>query len=151
MLSDLIDVLFYGSLNPRRQAILEELQRRGLKVTTLTGCYGEARDRYIARSKVVLNLHFYESKVFEIVRVSYLLSNFKAVVAESGAGTSIEPDLLQAVRAVPYDGLVEACVQLVQDDAARRELAQRGHAVFSARPAEPALAAALGIHAPAPA
>jgi protein O-GlcNAc transferase len=144
-----IDVLFYGSLNPRRQAILEELQRRGLKVTTLTGCYGEVRDQYIARSKVVLNLHYYESKVFEIVRVSYLLSNFKAVVAESGTGTSIEPDLLQALRAVPYDGLVEACVQLVQDQAARRELAQRGHAVFSARPAEPALAAALEIRAAA--
>jgi len=140
-----IDVLFYGSLNPRRQAILEELQRRGLKVTVLTGCYGEARDQFIARSKVVLNLHYYESKVFEIVRVSYLLSNFKAVVAESGTGTSIEPDLLQALRAVPYDGLVEACVQLVQDDAGRRELAQRGHAVFSARPAEPALAAALEV------
>jgi protein O-GlcNAc transferase len=140
-----IDVLFYGSLNPRRQAILEELQRRGLRVTVLTGCYGAARDQFIARSKVVLNLHFYESKVFEIVRVSYLLSNFKAVVAESGTGTSIEPDLLQALRAVPYDGLVEACVQLVRDDAARRELAQRGHAVFSARPAEPALAAALEV------
>ena len=89
---------------------------------TLTGCYGEARDQFIARSKVVLNLHYYDSKVFEIVRVSYLLSNFKAVVAECGTGTSIDPDLLQALRAVPYDGLVEACVALVQDETARRAL-----------------------------
>ncbi len=143
-----IDVLFYGSLNPRRQFILEELQRRGLKVTTLTGCYGEARDQVIARSKVVLNLHYYESKVFEIVRVSYLLSNFKAVVAECDTGTSIDPDLLQALRAVPYDGLVDACVALVQDEPARRALAERGHAVFSAHPAEAALATAVGSPAP---
>jgi hypothetical protein len=68
------------------------------------------------------------------------------VVAESGTGTSIEPDLLQALRAVPYDGLVEACVQLIQDPTARRALAQRGHEVFAARPAEPALAAALEIY-----
>jgi predicted O-linked N-acetylglucosamine transferase (SPINDLY family)/SAM-dependent methyltransferase len=145
-----IDVLFYGSLNPRRQVILEELQRRGLKVTALTGCYGEARDQYIARSKVVLNLHYYESKVFEIVRVSYLLSNFKAVVAECGTDTSIEPDLLQAMCAVPYDHLVDACVELLQNDSARQALAQRGHAVFSARPAEAALAAAIGIHQSGP-
>ncbi len=140
-----IDVLFYGSLNPRRQLILQELERRGLKVVAVTGCYGEARDRLIARSKVVLNLHYYESKVFESVRVSYLLTNSKAVVAECGAGTSIEPDLLQGLRAVPYDRLVDACVDLVRDEAARRALAQQGHAVFSARPAEPILAAALGI------
>jgi protein O-GlcNAc transferase len=143
-----IDVLFYGSLNPRRQVVLEELQRRGLKVAALTGCYGEARDQFIARSKVVLNLHYYESKVFEIVRVSYLLSNFKAVVAECSSGTSIESDLLPALRAVPYDGLVEACVELVQDEAARRALAQHGHAVFAARPAESALATAVGIAQP---
>jgi predicted SAM-dependent methyltransferase len=143
-----IDVLFYGSLNPRRQLVLDELQRRGLKVTTLTGCYGEARDQYIARSKVVLNLHFYESKVFEIVRVSYLLSNFKAVVAECGTGTSIEPDLLQALRAVPYEGLVDACVELVQNEAARRALAQQGFEVFSARAAEAVLAQVIGIRAP---
>ncbi len=141
-----IDVLFYGSLNPRRQLVLEELQRRGLKVTILTGCYGEARDQFIARSKVVLNLHYYESKVFEIVRVSYLLSNFKAVVAECGPGTSIEPDLLGALRAVPYDGLVEACVELVQNETGRRALALHGHAVFSARTAESVLATAVGIH-----
>ena len=140
-----IDVLFYGSVNPRRQFILEALQRRGLKVTALTGCYGEARDQLIARSKVVLNLHYYESKVFEIVRVSYLLSNFKAVVAECDAGTSIEPDLLEALRTAPYDGLVDACVELVQDEAGRRALAQRGYELFAARPAESVLATALGI------
>jgi hypothetical protein len=64
----------------------------------LAGVYREERDRLIARAKVVLNMHYYDARVFEIVRVSYLLSNEKAVVAECGATTTIEPDIRDAVR-----------------------------------------------------
>jgi len=70
-----IDVLFYGSMNERRKAILDELELKGLKVKTLFGIYGQERDHWIERSKVVLNHHYYESQIFEIVRVFYLLTN----------------------------------------------------------------------------
>lgn len=140
-----IDVLFYGSINPRRKYILEELAGRGLKVVHLFGTYGSERDAMIARAKVVLSTHFYESKIFEIVRVSYLLSNFKAVVAECGPDTEVEPDVREAVRAVPYEGLVEACVALVRDDATRKALSERGYQVFSARRFEGTLAATLAL------
>ena len=76
-----IDVLFYGVLNPRRRAILQELQRAGLRLQVETRVGAAARDALIARSKIVLNLHFYPTAIFEIVRVSFLLSNGKAVVA----------------------------------------------------------------------
>ncbi len=141
-----IDVLFYGSITPRRQRILEALTRSGLKVEALFGVYGEARDRHIARAKVVLNLHQYDdaqAKAFEIVRVSYLLSNSKAVVAECGADTAPEPDLNLAFRAVPYDKLVDACVELARDEAARARLAADGHRLFSQRQAGPILARTL--------
>ena len=143
-----IDVLFYGSASPRRQAILDELKARGLKIVQLDGTYGEERDRVIARAKVVLSIHRTESKVFEIVRCAYLLTNFKAVVAECGPDTVVEADIREAVRAVPYSGLVAACVELLADDGARRTLATRGHEVFSARPAEDILAGALGRERP---
>lgn len=140
-----IDVLFYGSINPRRQLILDELRRRGLNVAGIFGTYGEERDRVIARAKIVLNVHFYETKVFEIVRASYLFTNFKAVVAECGGDTCVEADIRGAFRGVPYAELVDACVALVRDDSARRALAARGHETFAARPAEDFLAAALGL------
>jgi len=140
-----IDVLFYGSLNPRRQFVLDELRLRGLKVVHLFGQYGIERDAVIARAKVVLNMHFYESKILEIVRVSYLLNNFKAVIAECGPDTEIDPGLRDAVMAVPYEGLVEACIALVADDAGRRKLAQRGFKIFSAHRLEATLAAALEL------
>ena len=79
-----IDVLFYGAINPRRQAVLEGLIARGLRIEFLSGVYREERDRYVARAKLVLNLHYYPASVFETVRVSYLLANEKAVVAECG-------------------------------------------------------------------
>ncbi|HEY4446277.1 MAG TPA: methyltransferase domain-containing protein [Steroidobacteraceae bacterium] len=143
-----IDVLFYGSLNPRRQHVLDELAQRGLKVVHLFGKYGAERDHAIARAKVVLSIHFYESKIFEVVRVSYLLSNFKAVVAECGPDTEVEPDLRGAVRGVPYAELADACVALVGDGMERRALGERGYNVFAARRAENILANALGLPGP---
>jgi SAM-dependent methyltransferase len=144
-----IDVLFYGSLNPRRKYVLDELARRGLKVVHLFGKYGLERDQAIARAKVVLSIHYYESKIFEIVRASYLLSNSKAVVAECGPDTEVETDMRGAVCGVPYAELVDACAALVRDATARRALAERGHQAFAARRAESILAAALGLAASA--
>jgi SAM-dependent methyltransferase len=139
-----IDVLFYGSVNERRLRILEALKAQGLKVEAVFGVYGAERDALIARAKVVLNVHYYDSSIFEIVRVSYLLANRKAVVAECHPGTEIEPELREAVRAVPYEGLVEACLDLVRDDGARAALEARGHAIFSVLREEAILGAILG-------
>ena len=143
--SDEIDVLFYGSVNPRRQHILDQLKAQGLNVVVLFGKYGEERDAAIARAKVVLIVHYYESKIFEVVRAAYLLSNRKAVVAEIGPDTFVEPDLRGAVRGVPYEQLVGACVELARDPAQRYALGERALQIFSARREEDILAGALRL------
>ncbi|CAO3450277.1 hypothetical protein [Azospirillum argentinense] len=122
-----IDVLFYGAVNPRRRAILDALGERGLTVVGLQHYYGELRDRFVADAKLVLNLHYHEAGIFEIVRVSHLLSNRKAVLAERHPGTEIDPDLLDAMAFAPYDGLVEAACALVADNARREALAEAGY------------------------
>jgi len=145
-----IDVLFYGSITARRDAILDALIARGLVVMALSGCYGEERDRFIARSKIVLSIHSYsEVKIFEIVRAAYLFTNFKAIVAECGPDTTVEPDIRGALLGVPYDAIVDSCVKLARDDAARRELANQGHEWFSARRTEAILATTLKCASPA--
>lgn len=128
-----IDVLFYGSFNERRQAVIDDLRARGLRVEWLFGVYGTSRDAWIARSKIVLNIHFYESKVFEIVRASYLLANRRAVVSERGADPSQERDLESGIAFAEYDELADRCMDLVGDERARRELAERGYQAFSTR------------------
>jgi hypothetical protein len=128
-----VDVLFYGSLNERRRAILDALAARGLVVKALSGIYGAERDAWIARSKLVLNVHFYEDKIHEIVRTSYLLANRKAVVSECDADTEIDADVRDSLAAVPYDKLVGTCVALARNDARRHALEQAGFERFSLR------------------
>ncbi|KUP94609.1 CgeB family protein [Tritonibacter horizontis] len=124
------DVLFYGMLNVRRQKIVDDLRAAGLNVTAVTGVYGAKRDGMISRSKVVLNMHFYETQIFEIARVSYLLANKKAVVSEIGENTQIDPDLLNCIQPSTYEDLVETCKSLVADTPRRQELANRGYEIF---------------------
>jgi hypothetical protein len=102
-------------------------------VKHLFSVYGEERDRAIADAKVVLNVHFYEDSIHEIVRTSYLLANRKAVVSECGPRTEIDEDIRQAMVAVPYEDLVRSCVALVGDEPRRHELERRAFEVFAKR------------------
>ncbi|MGC8628473.1 MAG: hypothetical protein ACP5VR_13175 [Acidimicrobiales bacterium] len=142
-----IDVLFYGSVNARRASVIQQLRDLGLSVCAVFGAYGAERDALIARSRVTLNMHFYDTGIFELVRVSYLLANHKAVVAERNPGTEMDPDMTDAVRAVPYDHLAVACQQLVLDPVARYELAARGFERMSARDERALLSTALALGA----
>ncbi|MBM4379941.1 MAG: methyltransferase domain-containing protein, partial [Deltaproteobacteria bacterium] len=150
--SEDIDVLFYGSLNPRRQAVLDGLKAAGVKVETLFGVYGAERDAVIARAKLVLNLHYYDARVFEAVRVSYLLGNGRVVVSETGASREEEAAWEGAVAFAPYDTLVPTCLRLLADAPARAALGEAGRALMARRLAADALRPVLeSLDAPAPA
>ncbi len=138
-----IDVLFYGSVNERRKAVLEELARRGARVQAAFGVYGEERDRLIARSRIVLNLHFYDAKVFEVVRVSYLLANRRCVVSERGCDPAEERAFEDGVAFAGYRDLVSMCLDLLARPEERRRLAEAGFAAMAARPQAEYLRAAL--------
>ncbi|UMB69023.1 hypothetical protein [Mycobacterium paraterrae] len=128
-----IDVLFYGVLSERRYAVLRKLRDRGLRVKWLSGVLGASRDAWIARSKIVINIHYWDAKIFEIARVSYLLANKRAVVSERGADSASEHELKSGVAFADYDGLVDRCAELLRDDGARHELAERGYQIFTSR------------------
>jgi hypothetical protein len=142
-----IDVLFYGSLNERRTRILRALDAAGVKVHCAFGVYGSKRDELIGRAKIVLNLHAYATEVFEIVRVSYLLANAKAVVAETSPDLG---SLADAVAAYPYDELVKGCIALLENVAERRALEARGFRIFSARSQTRILHGVVGAATQAP-
>jgi hypothetical protein len=115
-----VDVLFYGSLNQRRGAVLDCLRPR-CRVQSLFGVYGSERDAWVARSRVVLNVHFYQAQILEQVRLSYLLSNECCVVSEESASNP----MAEAVVSGAYGELAELCLDYVADAAARREQAGR--------------------------
>lgn len=138
-----IDVLFYGSMNPRRQSVLEALEAQGVKVKVLFGLYGAERDAYVARSRLVLNIHYYEAKVFEVVRVSYLLANGRAVVSETGSSPEEEAVFAPGVAFATYEQLVPTCLRLVADGVARARLGAAGRALMQRRGIEDFLRAAM--------
>lgn len=138
-----VDVLFFGSSNPRRTAVIERMRAAGLRVEAVFGVYGAARDALIARAKVVLNVHFYDAKVLEMVRVSYLLANRCCVLSEVSSDREDDDALAAGVAFAGYDDLVARAQELVADPALRARFGQRGLELMRERPATDYLRAAL--------
>lgn len=129
-----VDVLFYGALNPRRIAILEGLDAKGVAVKSLFGVYGRERDAWIGRSKIVLNLHQFDSKIFEVVRVFYLLTNSVAVAAEVNSDTNIDAYYRDGVAHASYDRIVELVCELADSKARCQTLQESGFQTISKHP-----------------
>lgn len=126
-----VDVLFYGSLNPRRQRIIDGLRDRGARVRTLFGTYGHDRDAWIMRSKIVLNVHFYDAKIPEMIRLSHLLANRRFVVSERGDDPELEAPLEHGIAFAAYDEIVDRCMEYLQRPLERELIAARGFEAFS--------------------
>ena len=121
-----IDVLFYGSINTRREHIINKLKDRKINVKTLFGVYGKERDDLIAKSKLILNMHMYDSKIFEIVRVFYLLSNSIPVISEVGSDTKFNNDFLDLICKSTYENIEKNIIYLLENDKKRIELGENG-------------------------
>lgn len=140
-----IDVLFYGSLNERRSSVLQALKAQGVNVQAFFGIYGNERDQLIARSKILLNIHFYQAKVFEVVRVSYLLANQRFVVSEYGCNPDEEAAFSAGVVFADYDDLVKTCLDFLSRPEERRRIAEAGFQLMSQRSETDYLKAVLGV------
>ena len=137
-----IDVLFYGHVNPRRRAILDQLAREQVRTYVLQNTYGRARDAYIARAKIVLNLHATDAAVFEIVRAAEVLANHRLLVSEGGDTDSVE-DLCDGMVLGDAQELPRLCRLFLDDEMRRKTLAERGFELFSRRDFLATLAGAL--------
>jgi hypothetical protein len=142
-----IDVLIYGAVGEQRLAVFANLGRLvngGLSTVFASGLYGAGRDSLIARSKIVLNVNnIPRSKIFEIVRVSYLLANAKAVVADVYPDSYIEEDIASGIIFVPTEMIAKTCWDLLADVARRTGLERQGFACIARRDIRLLLAGAL--------
>ncbi|WP_116115130.1 hypothetical protein [Austwickia chelonae] len=110
-----IDVLFYGSLNERRAAVLNELHRAGLTVKHLFGVYADERDQWIRRSRLVLNMHFHEGQILELPRLAYLWVNAVPVVCEMNLTTEDNLQMREACLHATYAEIVDRTISLLAD------------------------------------
>lgn len=96
-----IDVLFYGSSNSRRNIILQKLktrlESRGCNMVAVNGIFGKDLIEMISKSKVVLNIHFYENSIFETDRIHSALRFPRVrVVSERATETDATMDPIYA-------------------------------------------------------
>ena len=92
-----IDVLFYGSVTPRRAQMLEALSKAGVNVTALYGVLGSKRDAYIDRAKVVLDLKQDGTEPPDSTRSFWALSRGACTLSENahiGLLAHITPDTI---------------------------------------------------------
>lgn len=122
-----IDVLLYGSLNARRLAVVNALRTAGVNAMALYNVFGLERDILIARSRLVLNLHYYVPGIQEIIRLGYLWANSKCVVCERNADTSVPAGYDNCCVYAPYAQIADSVRQLLQRPQAMQAM---GRAAF---------------------
>jgi hypothetical protein len=122
-----IDILFFGSMADRRKNVLDTLSESGANVKTLFGVYGKDRDALIARARIVINIHYYSSKIFEAIRTSYLFNNACCVVSESSEQYPY-PNVAAAL--VDYDSLASKCMEILATPGATNMLGQQNYEEF---------------------
>jgi hypothetical protein len=139
-----IDLLFYGTLTPRRQALCDRLMRSGMAVRIESSSYGSERDALIARSRIVLNIcAIDDGAVFDAVRVCYLLANQAFVISEGDMDPAQEQIYAGGVVFGGFDGLVDLCLDYLGRDAERTQIAARGLDIMQGRRQSAFLAKAL--------
>lgn len=128
-----IDVLLYGCPCARRTGIINELKNKGVNALLACDVFGGLRDGLIARSRLLLNVHFHVPGILEVVRLSYLWANRIPVVSELNEDTEAPAGYEQACVYSPYQNIVEQVLITLEDEQLCRDLGNRGHNVFAAR------------------
>ena len=77
-------ILFYGSMNERRERLLQALRKRYKSRLVCAKAHGAKLEKLIRESDIVVNLHFYPHASLEIARINEALRNGRKVVTERG-------------------------------------------------------------------
>jgi hypothetical protein len=131
-----IDILFIGSISPRRKELLERFKLlKDINVMIADGgLWGDDRTALLKRSKVIINIHFYgKDSLLEMARLSVLLANKCFIVSESGGDTSMDKKLEKGVVFGGYNELVSLCRKYLPAEMAakRNSIAREGFKLFS--------------------
>ncbi len=105
---------FYGAMNSRRQSIIDQLTSAGVKIKIINGMYGRNLAQELLDCSAVLNIHAYETSIFETARVLRPAAMGIPILSES----SNLPQLIDwekaPIRFVDYDTIVSECIEEVQ-------------------------------------
>lgn len=62
------DLGFYGALPPRRQKLIDDLEREDISIKHITNFFGNALNDHLLDCRYILNMHAYETDLLELNR-----------------------------------------------------------------------------------
>jgi hypothetical protein len=126
-----IDILFYGLVNERRSKIISKIRFKSynkFNVVVVAGGDHPLNDKFIADSKIILNIHAFDPwHREEQERIGFLLSNSKCVLSETSQLTHFGGAIVDSNS----DDMFDSIVDLLKDDK-WRTVASNGYDRFKA-------------------
>ena len=125
-----IDILFFGSINKRREKIIHKLQSKGLKIEVYNNLINEEKLKKILSSKIILNIHFYEKSLLETHRINFLLANKSFVISEKSRDNFEDDKNKNNIIFCSYNNIVSTCLEWVKKNEERDTIANNGYENF---------------------
>lgn len=109
------DIFFFGHKNERRERILNKLKEH-FNIKIGWGVYKDEKNKYIAKSKIILNIHFYKETGLETCRINEILNHGKLIVSEKSILDTRNMDLYKdlVIFTDEIDDNMENINQLIQ-------------------------------------
>jgi len=107
------DVLLFGSLNPRRRAVCQELKERNLRVSC-GNFWNRKLEHSMRLSRLLLNVHFYVPAALEVHRINPALADGMVVVSEKSWDTRLDDTYSDVVTFAPLEDLVNTVIAVLK-------------------------------------
>lgn len=120
-----VDVLFFGTMNERRDRIVAQLREAGLTVEAVAGSFGWELTPAILRARLVLHIHFYETRLFPVARILQPVAQGVPIVCESSVCSPLADwSTGSGIVFAETDRLVDTCRELLADPLRRLQSVQ---------------------------
>lgn len=132
-----IDILFYGALNPARQAFLTRLTTDAPELKVVSqfnyGCFGDKLVEAIHQSKIVLNIHYYnQPSVLEQSRIIPAIVHGGLVLSEHSDDVEADTRFENLVVFITLETVVETARAYLADPARLRAQTDKAFALLKA-------------------
>ncbi|CAD9195936.1 hypothetical protein [Acinetobacter bohemicus] len=99
------DILFYGDTNNDRRKVYIDKISEHFKVKIINDSFGKDIWEYIQKSRIVLNIHYYENALLETTRIYECLSNDALIISEKSSDFDTYADLKNLVDFIDIDNI----------------------------------------------
>ena len=132
--NEIYDVLFYGDPNSeRRRKILSEVSQH-FNIQIISDTFGDELYEEISKSKIIINIHYYEGALLETTRIWECLSLSKLVISEKSIDINEHTDLYAVVDFIEIydvDCLIKRIEYWLNNDNLRKQKIYKNNEILN--------------------